>query len=252
MIRQSLLLTCVAVAGCTYLDQPGPLPVRRQGLHIVRSVPPSGARQVGLRSALTVYLNVAPAPESIGASDVRLQTGTTEVTGEVRVDLLDRSLRFTPREPLRPELEYRLLVSHQVRGLDGSSFERSQLLELTTGSRTNDDPPESPPLRAPSAIELQPLWNARCAAGCHEGASARARLDLSSPSAARASLRGVRSTELPALLRVAPGDHARSYLIRKLLAEHGFVGLPMPPSDATRLSPLELRQVADWIDGGAE
>jgi len=52
------------------------------------------------------------------------------------------------------------------------------------------------------------------------------------------------------LLRVLPGHHARSYLLRKLLGEGDHLGPQMPP-EGPRLSSQELRRVADWIDSGA-
>jgi len=50
--------------------------------------------------------------------------------------------------------------------------------------------------------------------------------------------------------RVFVGDHARSYLMFKLLGVGGYVGFPMPP-DRPALRRADLRRVVTWIDGGA-
>jgi hypothetical protein len=73
-------------------------------------------------------------------------------------------------------------------------------------------------------------------------------LDLSSPEMVRRTLRGVPGST--GMVKVRPGDHARSYLMLKLLGEGGHLGPPMPP-DEPRLSRIDLRRVADWIDAGA-
>jgi hypothetical protein len=50
---------------------------------------------------------------------------------------------------------------------------------------------------------------------------------------------------------IKAGDHASSYLMRKLLGSASIVGEPMPPSADQALNSEELAMVAKWIDSGA-
>jgi hypothetical protein len=95
------------------------------------------------------------------------------------------------------------------------------------------------------------VFTPRCAlAGCHAGTGAAMDLDLSSVSATRATAVGVASSEVPALMRVAPNDAPNSYLYRKVTAAPGILGDPMPLSGGP-LTPTELAWIETWIEQGA-
>lgn len=204
---------------------------------------------MGTATWIDAYFNVPLAGESIAsAADFRLFSGLIESYGRVSIDLLERRLRFVPDEPLRPRLRYQMYVWGGVRGVNGARLSESQIFDFTVGTEPGPVLPPAPP--APDADRIQERWTVRCA-HCHGPAqgSPRAGLDLSSRAAARAALAGVPSDGYPALRRVLVGDHARSYLVRKLLGV-GIAGLTMPP-DGAPLVAAELREVCDWIDGGA-
>ena len=92
----------------------------------------------------------------------------------------------------------------------------------------------------------------RCAiSGCHVGSGAPFGLDMSSVSASSANLIDVASAEMPALMRVHPGDAAGSYLYMKVSGDPSILGDPMPASGGA-LSDGDIDLIARWIDGGAE
>jgi hypothetical protein len=108
--------------------------------------------------------------------------------------------------------------------------------------------PGAPTLLAVQAQVLTP----RCAlSGCHVTGTAPFGLDMSSAASSAAHLIGVASGEKPAMLRVAAGDSANSYMYWKLSGNPNINGDPMPASGGP-LSPADLALIAAWIDGGAK
>jgi hypothetical protein len=83
---------------------------------------------------------------------------------------------------------------------------------------------------------------------CHAGATAPEGLRLDSANAYNL-LVGVPSTEVPAVLRVAPGDPDNSYIIQKLEG-HAAVGARMP-FGGPYLSTDTIAFVREWITNGA-
>lgn len=247
VVGATLLLT--AQTACTYQATPGPLASTADTLELESLLPAAGSRQVPRDTPVALRFNVPIAGESVSSGvDVRVFSGRVEAPGRATVDLFTREIRFTLFEPLRPELLHHIYISDRIRGLDGSRLGEPVITEFTTGSAERTEPPAPEPA-APTAEELQPLWDRRCG-GCHAGPAPSAGLDLGSAAAARAALVGVRSEQAP-LMRVAPGAHAESYLLRKLLRRYAFAGLPMPPDERDALDTASLRRVGRWIDAGA-
>jgi hypothetical protein len=100
----------------------------------------------------------------------------------------------------------------------------------------------------PAALRVKGVLDQVCANadGCH-GAGAGG-LSISRDSE-YASLIGVRSTEVPSLYRVMPGDPAQSYAYLKLACEGGIAGSCMPLGGHLDLSLLEAFH--EWIEAGA-
>jgi hypothetical protein len=237
-----LLLAAIAAAvGCSYGNESNNLPPLRW----IDSAPRPGTREVALDISVDLLFSMPIAAEALGTGAVRLVSGTTIVPADPVVDLLERRIRLTPRQPLRPELRHHVVIASGLPGLDGSTLARTSSFDFTTGRQLRGSTPAPP---SPRAAELQPIWSARCV-HCHGGHRPRAGLDLSSPRAASLGLVDVPSSESP-LRRVTSGDHATSYLMRKLLGRFAITGLPMPP-DGSPLTPEQLRRIASWIDGGA-
>jgi hypothetical protein len=107
---------------------------------------------------------------------------------------------------------------------------------------------------APAGATLSSIQSAiftpRCALpGCHGGAPVAQGLSLEE-GLAYSNLVGVPSTELPAFLRVDPGDAADSYLFMKLAGDRRIAGDPMPlVGDPLGLA--ELDSIRQWIESGA-
>ena len=90
-------------------------------------------------------------------------------------------------------------------------------------------------------------------ASCHNpnGSAFRAvGLDLSTEGT-HASLVGVASRQKPAVLRVAPGDPANSYLIQKIEAQADIVGTRMPQRGPF-LTDGQIAIIKRWIELGAK
>ena len=100
-----------------------------------------------------------------------------------------------------------------------------------------------------SSIQRE-ILSQRCI-GCHSGAGRflPAGMNLTDGNS-YASLVGVPSVEQPALLRVAPGDPEKSYIVHKLEGRAGITGAPMPLTGA-RLTDGQILVIKRWIELGA-
>ena len=94
------------------------------------------------------------------------------------------------------------------------------------------------------------VFSPRCAlSGCHIGPGAQMDLDLSAGNAGPDTI-GVSAQEIPAMLRVEPGNAADSYLYMKLIQDPRILGDQMPASGGP-LSAGQLNLIESWIDQGA-
>jgi len=242
-----LLVPLVLLWGCTYEGDPDPRPDQTsKTFEIVEYLPSPGQTGVSRATHVDLVFNVPPDAVHVSAAYLRLFSGLYEKLGTRKIDLLRRRIRFTPASAMRAELRYRFFVSAKLRGLNGATLADNVFFDFTTGTGTQPPTVAKPPVV--TARDVQSLWAARCV-WCHGASRPPARVDLSTPAAALRSLVGAPSTggNRP---RVVPRDHARSYLMLKLLDLGGMTGFPMPPLSPA-LSAAQLRQVADWIDGGA-
>jgi methionine-rich copper-binding protein CopC len=85
---------------------------------------------------------------------------------------------------------------------------------------------------------------------CHAGAGAPEGLQLDATHS-YAALVGVPSTEQPSVMRVAKGDPANSYIIRKLEDAPGITGQQMP-FGGPYLPQSTIDVIAQWITNGAQ
>lgn len=121
---------------------------------------------------------------------------------------------------------------------------------LVGGCGSSTDPGDLPPPEDVSlALQLQPIFDARCA-GCHVGADPNPQggLDLDANNA-WAELHDVFSQGYPGFKRVAPGSPDSSVLYQKLIGNPDF-GDRMPRLQAP-LDARELALVRVWIEEGA-
>jgi hypothetical protein len=236
-----LPFSCTDTGSEQWFDHPSLAPFT-----VVAAAPTADATGVPLDQPVDVYFSDLLDPDSATRDNFILRSGTTQFTGGFQVDLIDRRLRYRPARLLQPHLEMRVLVGQHLRTLDGRELGADLEYGFATGTALGGDEPPQPVL----LDEVAPLLATRCA-GCHEGAGAYRGLVLVDADAAFAGLVGRASVERPEMLLVAAGDHARSYLVRKLLDAPGIVGDRMPPPDAAPLDAVALRRLADWIDEGA-
>lgn len=104
-----------------------------------------------------------------------------------------------------------------------------------------------PTLRSIQANIFSPI----CAQpGCHVGATAQQGLMLDTEDNSFLDLVGINSTELPALLRVDPGNPDGSYLVHKIEGRATIVGAQMPLNQPP-LSRAQIEAIRQWIQNGA-
>jgi hypothetical protein len=119
-------------------------------------------------------------------------------------------------------------------------------LVLVAGCGDGEPSEPIPPML--SAIQAK-IFTPNCASfsSCHGGASPQEGMSLLAPAAG--ALIGVASSEVPALMRVAPGDPDASYLLQKLERAMPAVGVRMPPDQPLAANKIEAIRL--WIAAGA-
>jgi len=216
---------------------------------LIGSDPRPGQLEVYRNTLITLFFSTNPRVDSVNTVNVRLFSGLIEVAGRLKVDLLQHSIQFTPISDLRPNLRYQIYLKSDLDSVNGAKLDRSLILSFTTGSNRREG--DLQPRGTIKSGDMQPLWDKYCTGKCHNAQSPKAGLDRSSPIAAIRTLKEIPSMEWEGMLRVYPGDHARSYLMRKVIGEEELMGFSMPP-ELPKLSLQELRQIANWIDDGAQ
>jgi hypothetical protein len=201
-----------------------------------------------------------PDPDSVNSNSLLLTTGFFWIPAVYGVDLPAKTAILRPWRPLSPDQAYTLHLAPALHSLDGCPAP-----DTTRQFRTGTGPVGASPPAVPAFADVQTLFESRCGSGgCHLDASAPGGGCLGAPAAGLSlcaseswdALVGVPSGEESALLRVAPGDSARSYLLRKLIPAPPDGG-PMPTVLGQReppgapLDPAEIQAVAAWIDAGA-
>ncbi len=113
------------------------------------------------------------------------------------------------------------------------------------GCGESDAPEPIPPHL--SSIESE-IFARNCTfSSCHGGGTPQMEMSLAAPT--HATLSGVASTEVPTMMRVAPGDPAASYLLQKISSDTPLEGVRMPPNQP--LPPYKIEAVRAWIAAGA-
>lgn len=107
------------------------------------------------------------------------------------------------------------------------------------------------------AVDIQPIWDAKCVEACHEPDGEWGfLLDMSGDG--YAAIVGVASSQVASMNHVEPGDPENSYLWHKInntQASVGGSGLAMPKARAGMMAAMmtadELATIEEWIAGGA-
>ena len=127
------------------------------------------------------------------------------------------------------------------------------LMGCGAGSGSDDDEMDDPGGIQPTLQSIQSnVFTPICAVpGCHVGASAQQGLMLDSVNNSFLDLVGVNSSELPAVLRVDPGNPDNSYLVQKLEGAPTIAFAQMPLNQPP-LSTDQIDAIRQWILNGAE
>ena len=233
-----------------------------------------------------VQLDGYPDPDTVGYGPLTLRSGKLNFDFDAAIDFVGRAIVVTPRALLAAGTQYELVVS----GL-GSLDDRAQGDDVAAPVRVGTDDGDAipPPPRPTWVADVEPILG-NCAPYCHSalGLSGRTRpptrlLDITpasldgtpdDPTDPVLGLIGVQSLGLRGqpvpLLRVTPGDPARSVLLRKLIGGNPQADSKDPPYPNMRVDgrrmpllldaaesagdPLpddQLRTIQDWIAAGA-
>ena len=246
----------LAATGCSYPTSTTPYPGACVPMAVASSSPAADSTTAPTDGAIGITFTDYPDPDTVGTPSMLLTTGVFRVPETYRVDLADKTVTMIPVGSLIAHLGYSASVFPDLRSLAGCSA-TFEIVSFDTG----DGPANLPPPPVPTLSDVQPILDGRCADNCHADASGGC---LAAPMSglslcatdARNALIDVPSREVSSLLLVAPGDSARSYLLRKVLpATVGGGPIPTtlgqrePPGDP--LTQDQLATLAAWIDGGA-
>jgi len=222
--------------------------------------PAPNAQNVPRDAPIRVKFADYPDPDTLGSADFLLWSGVFFHTGSYAVDLVDKAVIFRSASLLRANLGYTVAILPPLHSLSGCPTEY-ETRSFDTGDTTGAAQPAAD---VPFAA-VQPILARSCGGGaCHRAPEEAGGGCLDQPAAglslcdddARGALVGVPSRQVGRLTLVAPGDSARSYLVRKLLPG-ATPDVPAPTALGQReppgapLPPEDIRAIVAWIDAGA-
>ncbi len=246
------LLALISSSACIwgtdrdYLAEQDPVPLVLQAVE-----PAPGSEGVSRTPRIRFVFDQRIHPDALGADTAWLSAGAGRIGGSRRLDYLDCAVELTPLSPLAADLRHQAVVE----GL--WSVENGRLAEaVTTSFVTGDQSEAATPLAPPGFATLHAEILAPRCSHCHGGHLPPAGLDLGDATVAREHLVARDAFYHDGFSRVAPGRHASSYLMWKLLGLRGIWGEPMPPPGegdwpADRgcgTADPDLRRIAGWID----
>ncbi len=264
---------CIGAGGCSVPTADLPRPGTCDPFQLADVLPQPNARDVPPDVVPIVSFSDFPNPDTIGLSTIALYSGFFYHTGRYWVDLVERRALFQPSGTLTPGLGYTLVLRPGIRSLRGCRLEAPP--DNTDGTRSDlyafrfriaETGTMLPPKPVPASATYQQvtdLFAKHCAgSACHLDGDAGTHLVdpaacLSDPAGglslcardAHDRLVGVPSVQVTRLVRVAPRDSSRSYLLRKLIGAPPVVGHAGVPQDD--LSRDDLHLIQRWIDTGA-
>src|SRR5207247_813654 len=104
---------------------------------VIRTQPPKKRTDVPLNGALLVYFSEPVDGATVTPASIQLLQGTTPVSGTTRfADSNHISVEFVPDAPLAANTEYQLVVTNQVRDLDGQALPAPETVPVTSGTTT--------------------------------------------------------------------------------------------------------------------
>ena len=128
------LETTVEVSGAAPTTFVNVVPARRRPT-VVRTIPARRKTDVPLNARITIVFSEPVDSRTISSMSVRLVRGSTSVPVQVNlVDGAGLSIELTPAASLAVGTTYQIVVSQDVRDLDGDELEAPFASEFTTGS----------------------------------------------------------------------------------------------------------------------
>src|SRR5258705_2428728 len=120
---------------------------------VVRTQPPPHKRDVPLNAAIIVVFSEPVAGASLNTASVQLRAGQSAVSGTVRfidatLDPTRVTAEFVPDAPLSANTEYTLIVTQQVRDLDGDALAARDTATFSTGTTSTG---------VPASVEVSPV-----------------------------------------------------------------------------------------------
>jgi hypothetical protein len=194
---------------------------------------------VAVWAPLDVWFDRFLDPDSVTASAVRVESNAQVVRAAATYDVLDRRVRVTPARDLDPSLAYEVVVTQDVRSLEGTPVAQARH-ELSTGPFAGDEPPERASvgwgeagvLVASSCESSTCHGDDETAATCGTAAPFRVAmgLELDAPEAILETAIDVPARQWPRFMRIEPGRPDRSYVTYKLVdfGEEIVIGNVMP------------------------
>lgn len=202
--------------------------------------PVAGPDGVPIDATVIVQFDDFPDPDTVTFGPILLRSGRINFDAELKVDLAHQQVRINGRAPFQPNTTYEVVVDTTVASFSQRTLSADAIWTFTTGTQRANLPP-LPPV---TWSQIEPFLSSAypgnacpqmtepslggCAPYCHTtcgySGSMRnptRRLDLSDPNDPIYGLINVPSVDLAGtaaqIPRVAPGDSARSLLLRKLL-----------------------------------
>ena len=124
---------------------------RRPG--VVRTNPPKGKRDVALNSRVTIIFSEPIAANSLTASSITLSRNGTPIPGLIEVLAGGLAAEFVPSAALEPNSPHRVLLTRDIRDVEGDALEAEVTVEFTTGTTTR--PPVTSVDVAPPSATLE-------------------------------------------------------------------------------------------------
>ncbi len=280
LIVLTVLSACSSPSSLSPFENSTPAPLHAQ-LSIVPAAPGGRAYQ---DSTLVVSLDAYPDPATAHFGTVTLRSAGLAFDANVRTDLVGRAVILTPAKPLVAESTYELLVTTEVRSLDGRALPQTAAFTVQVADGMSPPDPSPSPSPSPSPLtwanDIGPTLGV-CSPYCHapvdiDGNRRNPTRSLDLTGDIRDPVRGLVNVESVGqalagqpMLRVAPFDSANSVLLRKLLGgepppgrrtaaypEMHVVGQRMPLDIDTMTTGIVLTKsfiakVEQWIDQGA-
>jgi hypothetical protein len=119
---------------------------------VVRSKPGTGLTDVALNVVVTVVFTEPIDTSTVNLSSVQLLHGEQSVSGKIVFQGDSWDALFVPDKPLDPESTYELVVTREVRDLDGQALDASYSSTFVTGTKSCSDAADKSGCPPPASV----------------------------------------------------------------------------------------------------